>query len=77
MLALHKILTEKNDDAKQDGHQGSRAKPRPRCQRLGVAQFHVALTVAGAHPDGQRVGAALHGELAVRNDHRYVINALL
>lgn len=71
------VLTEQNDDTKQDGHQGSRAESRPRRQRLGVAQLHVALTVAGAHPDGQCVGAALHGQVPVRDDHGHVVHALL
>lgn len=71
------VLTEEDDDAKQNGHQGPGAESRPRCERLGVAQLHVALAVAGAHSDGERVGAALHGELPVRNDHGHVVDALL
>ncbi len=77
MLLMQSVLTEQNDDTKQNGHQGSRAESRPRCERLGVAQLHVALAVAGAHSDGQGVGAALHRELPIRNDHRHVIDALL
>ena len=71
------VLTEQDDDTEQDGHQGSRAESRPRRERLGVAQLHVALAVAGAHSDGQGAGAALHRELSVRNDHRHVVDALL
>lgn len=74
---LQPVLTEQNDDTQQDGHQGSRAEPRPGRQRLGVAQLHVALAVAGAHPDGQRVGAAPHGQVAVGDDHGHVVDALL
>lgn len=71
------VLTEQNDDTKQNGHQGSRAEACPRRERLGVAQLHVALAVAGAHSDGQGVGAALHRKVSVRNDHRHVVDALL
>lgn len=71
------VLTEQDDDTKQDGHQGSRAEARPRRERLGVAQLHFALAVAGAHPDGQGAGAALHRELPVRYDHGHVVDALL
>lgn len=71
------VLTEQDDDTEQDGHQGAGAEPRPCRQRLGVAQLHVALAVARANPDGQRVGAALHGEVSVRNDHGDVVDALL
>lgn len=70
------VLTEQDDDAEQDGHQGAGAEARPRCQRLGVAQLHVALAVARAHPDGQRAGAALHGEVSVRDDHGHAVDAL-
>lgn len=62
---LQSILTEQDDDTKQNGHQGSCAEPRPRRERLGVAQLHVALAVTGAHSDGQCVGAALHGKVSV------------
>lgn len=40
------VLTEQDDDAEQDGHQGAGAEARPRRERLGVAQLHVALAVA-------------------------------
>lgn len=71
------VLTEQDDDTKQNGHQGAGAEPRPRCERLCVARLHVALAVAGADSDGQRVGAALHWELSIRNDHRHMVDALL
>lgn len=74
---MQPVLTEQNDDTKQDGHQGSRAESCPRCKRLGVAQLHVALTVTGTDSDGQCVGAALHRELAIGNDHRHMVDALL
>lgn len=77
VCVCEQLLTEQDDDTEQDGHQGSGAEPRPAGQRLGVAQLHVALAVAGAHADGQRVGAALHGELAVGDDHRHQVGALL
>ena len=77
MLVARSVLTEQNDDTEQNGHQGARAEPRPRRERLGVAQLHVALAVARAHSDGQGVGAALHRELPVGNDHRHVVDALL
>lgn len=77
MVFLQPVLTEQNDDTKQDGHQGSCAESCPRCKCFGVAQLHVALTVAGTHSDGQCVGAALHRELSIRNDHRHMVDALL
>lgn len=70
-----RVLTEQDDDAKQNGHQGAGAEPRPRRERLCVARLHVALAVAGADSDGQRVGAALHRELAVGYDHGHVVDA--
>lgn len=77
MLLIQPVLTEQNDDTEQNGHQGSGAETRPRCERLGVAQLHVALAVAGAHSDGQGAGAALHGKLSIGYDHRHVVDALL
>lgn len=70
-------LTEQNHDAEQDGHQCPSAKPRLRRESLRVAQLHVALAVAGAHSDGERVGAAQCGKLSVGNDHRNVVDAPL
>lgn len=61
--------TEEDDGTQQDGNQGSGAEARRATQSLRIAQLHVALAVAGAHPHRQGARAALHGVVAVGDDH--------
>lgn len=69
------MLTEQDDDTEQDGHQGPCAQPRPGRQRLGIAQLHVALAVAGADAHSECARAAVTGRVTVADDHRHLVDA--
>lgn len=69
--------TQQDGGTQQDGDQRSGAQARRAAQSLHVAQLHVAVAVAGAHSDRQGAGAALHGVVAVRDDHGHQVDALV
>lgn len=69
--------TQQDGGTQQDGDQRSGAQARRAAQSLNVAQLHVALAVAGTHSDRQGARAALHGVVAVRDDHRDQVDALV
>lgn len=77
MVLMLATLTEQDDDAQQDGHESAGAETGGARLGLGVAHFHVALTVARAHPHCERARAALHGVVAVGDDHGQAERALL
>lgn len=70
-------LTQEDDGTQQDGDQGSGAEARAAAQSLHVAQLHPALAVAGAHPDRECAGAALHGVVPVGDHHGDQVDALV
>lgn len=63
------VLTEQYEDTEDDGHEGSSAEACGEDQSFLVTQLHVPLAVAGTNVHRQGVGAALHGEVAVRDHH--------
>lgn len=67
-------LTQQDEDAGQDGDEGSSAEAGGQAVGLGVARHDVALVVAAAHADGQRAGAGL---LAVGDEDGQVEDGLV
>lgn len=68
-------LTEEQDDAEEDGHQGAGAQASGEEQRLHAARAQVPPAVTATHADGQRAGAALDRVVVVRDDHGQVVDA--
>lgn len=58
-------LTQKYKDAEEDGHQRPCAESRGAGQSLGITHLHVAVSIACAHPNRKRAGAALDGKFTV------------
>ena len=69
-------LTEEDDGTEEDGDERPSAEARSAAQGLRVALLS-PVAVARAHAHRQRAGAALHGVVAVGDDHRDGVDALL
>lgn len=71
------VLTQQYDGTQENGNEGPSAETRSAAQSLCITQFHIALTVAGAHPHSQGAGAALHGVVAISDHHGNQVHALV
>lgn len=72
-----RALTQQYDGTEENSDEGSGTEARRAAQRLSVAQLHVSIAVAGAHPDGEGASTALHGIAAITDHHRNQVQALL
>ena len=75
--AYGRRLTEQDDDAEQDGHQGARGEAVGEGQDLRAAGLHVAAAVACTHAHDERAGAALDRVVVVRDHHGQEVQAHL
>lgn len=71
------ILTQQYDGTQENGDESPGAETRRAAQSLCITQFHIAFTVAGAHPHSQGAGAALHGVVAISDHHGNQVHALV